>query len=369
MQYNKTPLLLPAMLMQSVQPRILITRDGLLAVALLVLAVIAWAVLLTGLGAVLLIDNLHASLASWIDGLQIHLPMVGRISGEALLTRVIDKLAMLSFAIIPVLLLETAIVGARDSSLWRLFRGRSISSLNDLAIYGLNLLGLWKYACIVLTFGTVFIVNLAAGSIVGATAHFQLRIHTGSLVADAALALLVFTFCDYWNHRLQHMNPLWPLHRIHHAAEEMTVLTLWRQHPSISAIEPFIKLWPLALFDVPAQAVAVAGMVIIAYEHLIHSNLRWDWGWFGRWVLLPPTAHRLHHYVDPVCQGKNFGIPVIWDRLFGTWDGRAPPGERLGIADVPYNLGHPFREVWRDLTDFSSELGRWATRIAGRGGH
>jgi sterol desaturase/sphingolipid hydroxylase (fatty acid hydroxylase superfamily) len=198
--------------------------------------------------------------------------------------------------------------------------------------------------------------------------HFQLRIYTGSVAADAALAFLVFTFCDYWNHRLQHTSPLWPLHRVHHAAEEMTVLTLWRQHPSISAVEPFFKLWPLALFDVSGQCVAIAGMVIVAYEHLIHSNLRWNWGWFGRWVLIPPTGHRLHHYIDPACQMKNLGIPVLWDRLFGTWDGGPPPGEQLGIADVAYNTGHPFREAWRDLVEFLTGLRPWARELVRRSG-
>jgi sterol desaturase/sphingolipid hydroxylase (fatty acid hydroxylase superfamily) len=353
--------------MELAQPRMRIARDGPLAVALLVLAVITWTGLLAGLASVLLVDHLRGSLAGWIDGLRIELPLAGRVSGEALLTRVVDKLAMLSFAIVPVLLLETAVLGARDSSLWRMFRGRSVSSLTDLAIYCLNLFGLWKYACILLTFGAVFVANFAVGNIVAAIARFQLRIHSGSVPADAALAFLLFTFCDYWNHRLQHRSPLWPLHRIHHAAEEMTVLTLWRQHPAIAAIEPFIKLWPLALFDVSGQAVAISGIVIVGYEHLIHSNLRWNWGWFGRWVLIPPTGHRLHHHIDPVCQGKNLGIPVLWDRLFGTWDGNAPPGERLGIAEVRYNTGHPIREVWRDLMDFLSGFGQWAKGLAGRG--
>jgi sterol desaturase/sphingolipid hydroxylase (fatty acid hydroxylase superfamily) len=354
------------MLTQLAQPRMRIAGDGLVAVTLLVVAVVAWIGLFGGLAAVLLSDDVRGLVVHRIDALSIALPMVGQIGGATVLTHVIDKLAMLSFAIIPVLLLEIAVLGARDSSLWRLCRGRSVSSLTDLGIYALNLLGLWKYASIILTLGAVFVVGIIANGILGATTQWQLRIHSGSLVVDSVLAFLLFTFCDYWNHRLQHCRPLWPLHRIHHAADELTVLTLWRQHPSIAAIEPFIKVWPLALFDIPTGIVAAVGMITVAYEHLIHSNLRWDWGWFGRWVLIPPIGHRLHHNIDPTCQWKNLGIPVIWDRLFGTWDGGVPPNEQLGIADVAYNTGRLHREVWRDLMDFLASLGECVKRLAAR---
>jgi sterol desaturase/sphingolipid hydroxylase (fatty acid hydroxylase superfamily) len=328
------------------------------AVPLLAIAAVAWIAVLSALAAILLSPTLRALVVARFDALGLTLPIVGKLSGEAMVSRVLDKLAMLSFAIVPVLLLEAALLRTGESSLARICRGRSTSSLTDLAMYALNLIGLWKYLAILLTFGVVFAVGALVNVILGTMVQLDLRIRTGSLLLDSALAFLLFTFCDYWNHRLQHRAPLWPLHRIHHGATEFTVLTLWREHPAIAAVEPLIKLWPLVLFDIPAATVAVVGMVTIAYEHLIHSNLRWDWGWFGRWVLIPPMGHRLHHHIDPARQQKNFGIPVLWDRAFGTWDGSAPPDELLGVGDVAYNTGALHRELWRDLTDFLAAIWR-----------
>ncbi len=334
---------------------------GPLAIALIAGGILAWAAVLAILLVVLLWADGRVVLAGWIDGCQLNLPYYGRLSGEAAIAKFIDKLAMLAFAIVPVLMLETAVCGYRGGSLWRLTQGRSPSAIHDLIVYALNFAGLWKYLSILLSFGAVLAVGLVAGGIIQAFVQFDLRIRTGSLILDTALGFLLFTFCDYWNHRLQHRQPLWPLHRVHHAADEMTVLTLWRAHPTISAVEPLFKLWPLAVFDVPAETVAVIAMMTVTYVHLIHSNLRWDWGWFGRWVLIPPIGHRLHHHIDPENQSKNLGIPVIWDRLFGTWDGRHPPDDRLGISDMPYNRSMP-REIWRDLVDFLRESWRFVTR-------
>jgi len=337
---------------------------GTLTVALLVSGILAWAIVLATILFVLLWPNGRPALAGLIDTWQIDLPFYGRLTGEAAIAKFVEKLAMLAFAIVPVLLLETAVCGYRGGSLWRLTQGRSASATNDLIIYALNFVGLWKYLSVLLSFGAVLIVGIVVGGVVHTLVQFDLRIRTGSLVLDTFLGFLLFTFCDYWNHRLQHRQPLWPLHRVHHAADEMTVLTLWRTHPTIAAVEPLFKLWPLAVFDVPAETVAVIAMLTVTYVHLIHSNIRWDWGWFGRWVLIPPIGHRLHHHIDPENQGKNLGIPVLWDRLFGTWDGRYPPDDRLGISDMPYNRSMP-REMWRDLVDFLRESKLFVVRQFG----
>jgi sterol desaturase/sphingolipid hydroxylase (fatty acid hydroxylase superfamily) len=331
---------------------------GLLAAALFAAGVLLWLAVLSALALLEFSSGARAASVLWLEARSAALPFPLHLSGDRTIGHIIEKLSMLSLAIVPVLLLETAVCGWRSSSLSRIWHGRSTSSLYDLAIYGLNLVGLWKYITIMLTFGGIYLANGLVAGLAGGLAHFDMRLRTGSLVLDSCLAFVAFTFCDYWNHRLQHSQPLWPLHRVHHTATEMTVLTLWRAHPAIPAIEPFFKLWPLALFDVPASVVAIVGMVTVTYEHLIHSNVRWNWGWFGRWVLIPPMGHRLHHHVDLGCQNKNFGIPVWWDRLFGTWDGGSPPSEQLGITDLPTNTGRLHAELWFDLVDFTRQVRR-----------
>ena len=61
-------------------------------------------------------------------------------------------------------------------------------------------------------------------------------------------------------------------------------------------------------------------------------------GWIGRWVLVSPVAHRIHHSDLPEHHDRNLGhVFIIWDRIFGTWyDGRVV-NTTVGIVDNPYN--------------------------------
>ncbi len=47
------------------------------------------------------------------------------------------------------------------------------------------------------------------------------------------------------------------------------------------------------------------------YQLLVHTNVTWTWGWFGRWVLISPAAHRLHHSTNPEHYGKNLSVLTI----------------------------------------------------------
>lgn len=275
------------------------------------------------------------------------------VRSEAALALVLNKAALICAAILPVMALEAALSGWQHSSFARLAR-RSTSSSYDLLIFALNLFGLWKFIVQLFTLGGMIVVGALTAMLVAEVAQAGVRLHTGIVALDVALAFVVFTLADYASHRLFHTRAFWPLHRMHHSATEMTALTLWRNHPVAPAIEAFFKVVPFLLFDVPAAAVTVIGLVVLAYQHLIHSNIGWHWGWFGRWVLLPPSAHRIHHSTDPALYGRNLGIPAIWDRLFGTFtDPRlGTPDLPVGVTDVPTNTGRPHVEAWADLKEW-----------------
>src|SRR5262245_27379371 len=49
---------------------------------------------------------------------------------------------------------------------------------------------------------------------------------------QVACYLLIYTFFDYWAHRLDHSPLFWPLHRYHHSAQEFCILTSDRVHPA-----------------------------------------------------------------------------------------------------------------------------------------
>ena len=52
------------------------------------------------------------------------------------------------------------------------------------------------------------------------------------LLIQVATCYLIYTFLDYWAHRLAHLSCFWPLHRFHHAAEDFCIFTSVRVHPA-----------------------------------------------------------------------------------------------------------------------------------------
>ncbi|MDE8350051.1 MAG: sterol desaturase family protein [Acidocella sp.] len=99
------------------------------------------------------------------------------------------------------------------------------------------------------------------------------------------------------------------------------------------------------------------------YQLLVHSDVHWDWGWFGRWVLISPTAHRLHHSANPSHYGKNLSVLTIWDRLFGTWYAGDVPVVALGVDQNIYNKSSFVMDCWKDYTQCFFEITQWVQKI------
>jgi sterol desaturase/sphingolipid hydroxylase (fatty acid hydroxylase superfamily) len=75
--------------------------------------------------------------------------------------------------------------------------------------------------------------------------------------------------------------------------------------------------------------------------------LPWTFGWVGRWLLISPVAHRIHHSPEVEHFDRNFGgITPLWDRLFGTWYAGDRVNEQVGCVDNHYNQASPPRELW-----------------------
>lgn len=157
--------------------------------------------------------------------------------------------------------------------------------------------------------------------------------------AAAATLLTLATFLAYefayWlDHYLKHRSALlWQFHRVHHAAESLSLLTIFRVHPvdtivflNIVAVATGLTRGVLAhLLGPAAQPWAIGGtnalvlLTAAGLTHLQHSHL---WVTFGpRWSrrLLGPAHHQIHHSADPRHFDRNFGNTLaLFDRLFGT---------------------------------------------------
>ena len=211
-----------------------------------------------------------------------------------------------------VLALELAVVGWEPSSIRRLCHPGK-SEFTDIIIwllYGGILSGLF------LTIGSLGLTHVAAqaASFIRAVAP---HLDTGSTLANIALCLLLNDLLLYWVHRAFHSKLLWPIHRFHHSAERLNPLVKFRNQPIYMAFNPLIDTTAVALIASPWP---VFPAVFLFHQLLVHSVVPWSWGALGRWVVVPPSAHAIHHSHDPRFYNRNFGATlIVWDRLFGTW--------------------------------------------------
>lgn len=149
------------------------------------------------------------------------------------------------------------------------------------------------------------------------------------------LALFLAYEFGYWvDHYIKHRVPaLWELHKVHHSANVLTPLTVFRIHPLdglifanilavslgvTNGIANYAFGKPITLFSIDDTNVILVLFVHI-YVHLQHTHL---WiaftGLAGR-VFLSPAHHQIHHSNNPIHFDKNLGSCLaIWDWLFGT---------------------------------------------------
>jgi sterol desaturase/sphingolipid hydroxylase (fatty acid hydroxylase superfamily) len=180
--------------------------------------------------------------------------------------------------------------------------------------------------------------------------------------------LLLQSCISYWVHRLEHMVPaLWALHKFHHSADRMSILTSHRETELARGVEQILPLLFVALVSEPPAVKSAVGSsplfaIAAAYflyrtfirvnQYLCHSNLTTGYGWIGRWLLVSPRMHRLHHAVSPEYHDKNFTFDlVIWDRLFGTYascDAATASHIPIGLDDRTFNSGSSVKCVLRD---------------------
>jgi sterol desaturase/sphingolipid hydroxylase (fatty acid hydroxylase superfamily) len=158
-----------------------------------------------------------------------------------------------------------------------------------------------------------------------------------SLIGQSLAFYLVFDFFYYWFHRTQHAVPmLWRLHRLHHTERALNVTTTQRHHWLEEPLRVFFISVPMALLiDVQRAQAGWLGFTWMLWGFFIHSNLRLHLGALAH-VFVGPQAHRIHHSLLSVHEGRNYGAFFpIWDIVFRTY-WRPAPGEfpPTGLIDV-----------------------------------
>lgn len=173
----------------------------------------------------------------------------------------------------------------------------------------------------------------------------QLRLYTPFLYTDALqslpepLQLIVFLiavdFCRYWKHRALHAFPaLREIHGVHHAPENLNLLTTYRIHLFEYILDGIATLLPVVVLGLPPEMWLPLYLVLILLTALNHSDIDLDFGWLNR-IIVSPRFHATHHSSDRREYNSNYAAMFsFWDVLFGTATFRRSRPESYGLTKL-----------------------------------
>lgn len=261
--------------------------------------------------------------------------------------------AALLFLMLPMALaIEAAVVGWDGSSTRQMLLARTPSVKSDMVYLLLGQARITDILGRVMTLGVAMLSGGLVREYVRAKTGFAADPSGIPLLLQVPLYFFAYTFLDYWTHRVDHGRYFWPLHRYHHAAQDMSVINAGRAHPAAVLSGTFIINMPLAILGASPAVMVYVNVVVITIGFLIHSKIDSNWGWFGRWVIQSPNHHRLHHILCQKVPTGHFAMAPIWDHLFGTWRGEADQTLPIGV-DKPYRHGWLIaHDIVRDYADF-----------------
>jgi len=185
------------------------------------------------------------------------------------------------------------------------------------------------------------------------------------------LGIVVMDLAAYWMHRYHHaLNLTWGVHSVHHSSDELTMTTGGRSslaEPAVNVLSgAYLILVAPALLGLPVAAAGLGWLVKDCWGFAVHTRNVATLGPLES-VLATPSHHRVHHALDDVYRGKNYGfVLIVWDKLFGTFQpelASVPP--TYGTQHPPLSFHpiavafHELRLVWRDAV----ATRRWRDRL------
>ena len=167
---------------------------------------------------------------------------------------------------------------------------------------------------------------------------------------QVVIIFLAGDFKNYIRHYVFHKsNTLWEIHQFHHSATNFNILTRQRVHFLESELSRFFDVFIFILLGSPIYTFLAVRLLKEVHQMLIHSSFTSDWGLIGKYILVSPAAHRIHHSTEIKHFNKNMGNTFIfWDRIFGTYYPAEKVAE-IGVPNNPFNKEGYFRDLWRCL--------------------
>ncbi len=213
---------------------------------------------------------------------------------------------------------------------------------------------LFRVSGLMMVFGLIFSLGglYVAADYIETALDFAVVGTIDSFALQFLAMALLFSFMNYWFHRLLHTKLFWEIHKVHHSAENYNVLLPYRNHPVDFIFATFYAAAVFAVLGIGVEVLLAWLGANAVYQSMVHSH--YDWKRWLEYIFITPAAHRIHHSTAPEHYNSNFAIFSIWDRLFGTYI--APKGEKINFG-IPqpdqqdFNTGHFIAEImscfWR----------------------
>jgi sterol desaturase/sphingolipid hydroxylase (fatty acid hydroxylase superfamily) len=244
----------------------------------------------------------------------------------------------------------------------------------------------YKYVAVDLTIKAIVYVPLFTGV---STLVYNASVGGFSMLADMGLkfesmpaphilipliSFLAADFGFFFSHYLMHKIPLlWHFHEVHHSAEVLTPITVYRVHPVEELINKGIGSTVFgagaALYtvttDVQFSLPTILGVNVLLFLffaiafQLRHSHVWLSYGPILSRIFISPAQHQIHHSREIKHWDRNFGFTfAFWDVLFRSL--YVPKGYealRLGVpkahpedfSTVGRIYWRPFVKAWRRL--------------------
>ncbi len=179
----------------------------------------------------------------------------------------------------------------------------------------------------------------------------------------ALLTLGVADLLYYWNHRLSHqIRFFWTYHSVHHSSKEFNLSTALRL-PWVGILGDLMFYVPLVLLGMNPALLVISKSLVLLYQYWIHVESVGQLGWFDLYFN-SPSNHRVHHGANDCYLDKNHGgILMIWDRIFGTYQGEmASEPVRFGLTK-PLKSYNPFVINFHETFQLIRDM--WSARSVG----
>lgn len=232
------------------------------------------------------------------------------------------------------IVIDLVFLGYKKSALSNLAKP-DMSTRSDIYIFLIGLFGL-RYYLVMFSF---LLVGYFSANWVETHMAFNWLHNIDSTILQLLVYMLIYDFMDYWIHRFAHrVSWWWEVHRFHHSATKFNIITVGRTHPLDLSFASLLTMIPLALMGVPLEQIFIITVLRSMLGKLQHSMVDWDFGILGKYILMSPVAHRIHHSPYPEHWDKHYGHTFIfWDRLFGTYYDGDFVNDRVGLSNTTDN--------------------------------